>query len=40
MIARTLVREAWDVWPLDCASPILYRSFYLEQKTHRRATRA
>lgn len=29
-IARTLVRLAWDEWPLDRFFPILYRSFHLE----------
>ena len=29
-IARTLVRRAWDEWPLDRYFPILYDSFYLE----------
>ena len=29
-IARTLVRQAWDEWPLDRFFPMLYHSFYLE----------
>ena len=28
--ARTLVRQAWDEWPLDRFFPMLYHSFYLE----------
>ena len=30
IIARTLVRQAWDEWPLDRFFPMLYHSFYLE----------
>ena len=30
MIGRTLVRPAWDEWPLDRFFPILHQSFYLE----------
>ena len=30
-IARTLVRQAWDEWPLDRFFPMLYHSFYLEE---------
>ena len=29
-IARTLVRQAWDEWPLDRFFPMLYQGFYLE----------
>ena len=29
-IARTLVRQSWDEWPLDRFFPMLYHSFYLE----------
>ena len=29
-IARTLVRQDWDGWPLDRFFPMLYQSFYLE----------
>ncbi len=29
-IARTLVRQSWDEWPLDMVFPMLYHSFYLE----------
>ena len=29
-IARTLVRQAWDHWPLDRFFPMLYQGFYLE----------
>ena len=29
-VARTLVRQAWDEWPLDRFFPMLYHSFYLE----------
>ena len=29
-IARRLVRQAWDEWPLDRVFPMLYHSFYLE----------
>ena len=29
-IARRLVRQAWDGWPLDRFFPMLYHSFYLE----------
>ena len=29
-IARRLVRQAWDEWPLDRFFPMLYHSFYLE----------
>jgi uncharacterized lipoprotein YddW (UPF0748 family) len=29
-IARTLVRQAWDEWPLDAAFPMLYHRFYEE----------
>jgi uncharacterized lipoprotein YddW (UPF0748 family) len=29
-IARTLVRQAWDTWPLDAVFPMLYQSFYNE----------
>lgn len=29
-IARTLVRQAWDQWPLDMVFPMLYHSFYEE----------
>ncbi len=31
MIARTLVRQAWDTWPLDVVFPMLYHSFYEEE---------
>jgi uncharacterized lipoprotein YddW (UPF0748 family) len=27
-IARTLVRQAWDEWPLDAVFPMLYHRFY------------
>ena len=30
VIARRLVRQAWDEWPLDRVFPMLYHSFYLE----------
>jgi uncharacterized lipoprotein YddW (UPF0748 family) len=29
-IARTLVRQSWDEWPLDRFFPMLYHAFYLE----------
>lgn len=29
-IARTLVRQAWEKWPLDIVFPMLYHSFYRE----------
>ncbi|MDE2803931.1 MAG: hypothetical protein OXN18_02175 [Gemmatimonadota bacterium] len=29
-IARALVRQAWDEWPLDRFFPMLYQGFYLE----------
>ena len=29
-IARRLVRQAWDEWPLDRFFPMLYHSFYME----------
>ncbi|WP_420615812.1 hypothetical protein [Candidatus Palauibacter sp.] len=29
-IARTLVRQDWDRWPLDRFFPMLYQSFYRE----------
>ena len=29
-IARTLVRQSWDDWPLDRFFPMLYQGFYLE----------
>lgn len=29
-IARTLVRQEWDRWPLECVFPMLYHSFYRE----------
>jgi uncharacterized lipoprotein YddW (UPF0748 family) len=29
-IARRLVRQAWDEWPVDMLFPMLYHSFYLE----------
>jgi hypothetical protein len=29
-IARRLVRQAWDEWPLDAVFPMLYHRFYLE----------
>ena len=29
-IARRLVRQAWDEWPLDRFFPMLYQGFYLE----------
>ncbi len=29
-IARQLVRQAWDQWPLDMVFPMLYNSFYEE----------
>jgi uncharacterized lipoprotein YddW (UPF0748 family) len=29
-IARTLVRQAWDEWPVDTVFPMLYNSFYKE----------
>ena len=29
-IARTLVRQAWEKWPLDLVFPMLYHSFYRE----------
>ena len=29
-IARTLVRQSWDEWPLDRFFPMLYHGFYLE----------
>jgi len=29
-IARTLVRQSWDEWPLDRFFPMLYNGFYLE----------
>ncbi len=33
MIARTLVRQAWDTWPLDVVFPMLYHTFYEEDIT-------
>ena len=30
-IARRLVRQAWDEWPLDRVFPMLYHGFYLEE---------
>jgi uncharacterized lipoprotein YddW (UPF0748 family) len=30
-IARSLVRQAWDEWPLDAVFPMLYHSFYEEK---------
>lgn len=30
VIARRLVRQAWDEWPLDAVYPMLYHSFYNE----------
>ncbi|MBT8395951.1 MAG: hypothetical protein HKO65_15170 [Gemmatimonadetes bacterium] len=30
MIAKRLVRQAWDEWPLDAFFPMLYHSFYEE----------
>jgi uncharacterized lipoprotein YddW (UPF0748 family) len=29
-IARRLVRQAWELWPLDAAFPMLYHAFYDE----------
>jgi hypothetical protein len=29
-IARRLVRQAWDEWPVDAVFPMLYHSFYEE----------
>lgn len=29
-LARTLVRQAWDAWPLDAVFPMLYHGFYEE----------
>jgi hypothetical protein len=29
-LARRLVRQAWDMWPLDAVFPMLYHSFYEE----------
>lgn len=29
-LARRLVRQAWDTWPLDAVFPMLYHSFYEE----------
>lgn len=29
-LARTLVRQAWEQWPLDAVFPMLYHGFYLE----------
>ncbi|MGQ0539277.1 MAG: hypothetical protein ACT4R6_10050 [Gemmatimonadaceae bacterium] len=29
-LARRLVRQAWDEWPLDAVFPMLYHNFYLE----------
>lgn len=29
-LARQLVRQAWDRWPLDAVFPMLYHNFYLE----------
>jgi hypothetical protein len=29
-LARTLVRQSWDDWPVDMLFPMLYASFYLE----------
>ncbi len=29
-LARTLVRQAWDEWPLDAVFPMLYHGFYKE----------
>lgn len=29
-LARQLVRQAWDKWPLDAVFPMLYHNFYLE----------
>lgn len=29
-VARTLVRQAWDEWPLDAVFPMLYHGFYRE----------
>jgi len=30
-LARRLVRQAWDLWPLDAVFPMLYHSFYEER---------
>jgi uncharacterized lipoprotein YddW (UPF0748 family) len=30
MLARQLVRQAWDKWPVDAVFPMLYHHFYLE----------
>jgi uncharacterized lipoprotein YddW (UPF0748 family) len=29
-LARQLVRQAWDTWPVDAVFPMLYHNFYLE----------
>jgi uncharacterized lipoprotein YddW (UPF0748 family) len=29
-LARQLVRQAWDTWPVDAVFPMLYHHFYLE----------
>jgi uncharacterized lipoprotein YddW (UPF0748 family) len=29
-VARRLVRQSWDEWPIDMVFPMLYHSFYLE----------
>ena len=30
-LARKLVRQAWEQWPLDAVFPMLYHGFYLEE---------
>jgi hypothetical protein len=30
-IARKLVRQAWDEWPVDAVFPMLYHGFYEEE---------
>jgi hypothetical protein len=30
-IARRLVRQAWDEWPVDAVFPMLYHRFYREE---------
>ena len=32
-LARRLVRQAWDEWPLDMVFPMIYHSFYLKDLT-------
>ncbi|HEX9886902.1 MAG TPA: hypothetical protein VGA70_10455, partial [Longimicrobiales bacterium] len=30
-LARTLVRQAWEEWPVDAVFPMLYHGFYQEE---------